>query len=163
MAMERGIAFLRHVERVRVEAPDLITLAKRVCREYNPTIVGCENTGLGLPIYQTLCREMPPGVMIPLEPASKNVRQLTDKSDKLSRSIPLQQWYKQNRIFFPSQAANVSWWGDFRGELLHWRGLKDQTCDQIDALAYAIIYGVRYADEFSVSEVIDPSAMPTLL
>jgi len=163
MCMERGMAFLRHVERVRVEAPDLITLAKRVYREYQPVLVGCENTGLGLPIYQTMLREMPPGVVIPLEPASKKVKQLTERSDKLSRSVPLQQWYKQNRVFFPSQATNACpWWSDFRGELLHWRGLKDQTCDQIDALAYAIIYGMRYADEFEVAEIIDPASMPSI-
>ena len=88
MGVEGGIEFVRHGGRGRVEAPDLITLARRVCREYSPTIVGCENTGLGLPIYQTLCREMPPGVMIPLEPAGQKVKQLTERSDLKRRAVP---------------------------------------------------------------------------
>ena len=145
--LARKLVFVRHVERLRVEAPELINAVRRVFYEYRPAIVGCENAGLGLPIYQLLCTVLPYGALVPLEP----------RGDKLSRTVLLQQWWDGGRVFLPNPGdAQTDWYSGFRGEFLHWTGLKTETCDQIDATAWAVIMADQYAARYQVTPILAP-------
>ena len=126
----KRLLFVRDMVRLRCEAPELIANVRRVLNEYRPGSIGCENAGLGLPIYQLLNNEIP-GIIEPLETGGK---------DKYTRSVPLQKWMEQGQVLFPSASdCPRKWLNPLLGEILAWRATPDETADQIDVLSYGAI------------------------
>lgn len=126
--------------RYQKEVPDTIEEVKQAYRRWRPEFVGCENTGLGIGVYQCLVQAGLP--IIPLHPGS---------SDKLVRATPACNRMKQGRIWLPQTAP---WLDALEEELFYWTGHPHQQDDQVDVLAYACQYVSEIAAD---TEIILPT------
>jgi predicted phage terminase large subunit-like protein len=120
----RGHLLLRHVERVRVGFDGLCRLLREVHRRWRPARMLIENEKLGQAAVDLLARELP------------LVTVSTGSRDKVARAAPLIVKLERGEIWLPQTAP---WLSDFETELLHWTGLPQETSDQIDAAAYAVL------------------------
>lgn len=136
-----------HAKRFRAEAPDLMATVKKLVEEWNPDIVGCENTGLGLPIFQLLAR-MYPHLMRAMEPGGK---------DKYTRSVQLQNRMEAGQVLFPNPNTHAtSWYGPLVSEMLAWRATPDETADQIDTLSFQVIHAESHMSQMG-GRLVRPS------
>jgi phage terminase large subunit-like protein len=84
-----------------------------------------ENKAMGMALVSDLNREMP------IEPISSGIL------DKVARNAPFTSMMSEGRVYLPKHEN--SWRLAFESELLGWRGLKEETNDQIDIAGYAAI------------------------
>ena len=115
---------MRHVERARVGFDGLCRLLREVHRRWRPARMLIENEKLGQAAVDVLSRELP------------LVTVSTGQRDKVARAAPLIVKLERGEIWLPRTAP---WLADFETELLHWTGLPQETSDQIDAAAYAVL------------------------
>lgn len=133
--LQHRLMFIIHTIRLRGEAPELLQAIDQAIIEWQPNQVGCENTGLGLPIFQILHRNYP-HLVIAMEPGGK---------DKYTRSVPLQKWAEEGKVLFPNQKTLPrKWYGPLVGEMIIWRAKQDETADQIDTLSFQVLNAERH-------------------
>ena len=120
---------LRHQVRSRVGFDGLCHALKKVHKKYRPERMLIENEKLGQAAVDILGHQLPLSTIA------------TGGKDKVARASPLINKLEQGHIFLP-QTEN-HWKPDFETELLSWTGLPNETTDQIDAAAYAVVYAVR--------------------
>lgn len=128
---------LREVRRARVGFAELCQLIRDCNNRWRPKKILIEREKLGQAAVDTLSRELP------IETIS------TEGRDKVTRAAPLLVKLERGEIWLPQLAP---WRAAFEGELLGWTGLPHETCDQIDAAAYA----VREAEIHRETTVIEP-------
>ena len=114
---------LREVIRARVGFEGLCRLLRECHAAWRPVKMVIENEKLGQAAVDVLGRELP------LETIS------TSGKDKIARAAPLLVKLERGEIWLPREAL---WRLPFESELLSWTGLPQETCDQIDAAAYAV-------------------------
>lgn len=110
------------VVRARMEAPDVVATARRLCDRHEASWVGFEATSFQSALVQYALREGIPA------------RKLKADRDKVSRAQPLIALLRAGQVVFP---AGASWLPDLERELVQFPdGPYD---DQVDALAYGVL------------------------
>jgi predicted phage terminase large subunit-like protein len=115
---------LRHVHRARLGFEQLCAAIRSVHREWKPALTLIENEKVGQAAVDVLHRELPIRTVA------------TAGKDKVTRAAPLLVKLERGEIWLPEAAP---WLADFENELIHWTGLPEETSDQIDAAAYAVL------------------------
>jgi len=130
---------LRHVWRRRVGFDGLCRGLREMYAIWKPERILIEEEKLGRAACDVL------GSELPIECVSTGMR------DKVTRAAPLLNKLERGEVFL--QKNNNDWLPDLQTEWLGWTGLDEETSDQIDAAAYAVVH----ADSFSGKPVtIEP-------
>lgn len=116
---------LRHTWRGRVGFDGLCKALRDTHAEFKPNKMYIENEKLGTAAVDVLRGELP------LEPIATGGR------DKVTRAAPLINKLERGEVFFPRYEND--WLTDLEAEFLTWTGLGEETTDQIDAAAYAVL------------------------
>ncbi len=114
---------LRHVWRRRVGFDGLCKGISDLHHQWRPGRMLIEGEKLGRAACDVL------GDRLPLECVA------TGGQDKVTRAAPLIVKLERGEVFLPRY--NADWLADLEAEWLAWTGTKEETCDQIDAAAYA--------------------------
>lgn len=120
---------LREIRRERVGFDGLCRLLQETYRRWQPARMLIENEKLGQAAVDVLGRELP------------IVTISTQGRDKVARAAPLLVKLERGEIWLPRLAV---WRSDFESELLNWTGLPQETSDQIDVAAYAVLEAEEY-------------------
>lgn len=116
---------LRHVIRRQVGFDGLCALLREAHRDWRCGALLIENEKLGQAAVDMLRGELP-------------LRTIPTRGrDKVTRAAPLVAKLERGEIFLPQ--LNNNWLSELEAEWLSWTGLDDETTDQIDAAAYAVI------------------------
>jgi phage terminase large subunit-like protein len=118
-----GYLVLRDAWRQRVGFDGLVKALQASYAQWRPARILIEREKLGQAAVDVL------GEKLPIECVS------TGGSDKVARAGPLINKLSRGEVFLPKY--NNAWLGDLQAEWLSWTGLPGETCDQIDAAAYA--------------------------
>ena len=119
---------LRQVWRQRVGFDGLCQAIRAAHAAWRPAALWIENEKLGQAAVDVLGRELP------LTTVASGGR------DKVARAAPLVNRLQRGEVFLPAHES--TWRCEFEAELLGWTGLPDETCDQIDAAAYAMAHNL---------------------
>lgn len=132
---QRGLV-LRHLERERVEGPDIPVILKKHQDRYKSCWVGIESGGFQLSIVQQARR------------CGIRVKELKPDKDKVARAIGVTPLMEQGRVFFNDRGEYLA---DLEHELLHFPTSTHD--DQVDVLGYA---GTMYTEltKFSVTQLV---------
>jgi phage terminase large subunit-like protein len=115
---------LRHVARQRVGFDGLLAMARSIYTEWRPKQMFIEREKLGQATVDQL------GAELPLEV-------IRAPGDKVSRAGPLIVRLERGEILLPR--TPTPWLAALEAEWLSWTGHPRDTCDQVDAAAYAAI------------------------
>lgn len=126
---------LRHVVRERVGFDGLCARIHNVYERWRPSRMYIENEKLGQAAVDQLGRQLP----------LETIRTLGN--DKVTRAASLLVRLERGEVRLPH--APHPWLSALEAEWLGWTGLRDETCDQVDAAAYAAIV----ADELPTSPI----------
>jgi phage terminase large subunit-like protein len=138
LAEQGRYLFLREVRRERVGFDGLCRLLRETYHRWQPVKMVIENEKLGTAAVDVLSRELP------LETIA------TAGRDKVARAAPLLVKWERGEIWLPRTAL---WRLALESELLAWTGHPHETCDQIDAAAYAVQVAQEYAGPICVENV----------
>lgn len=119
-----------HVFRRRLAFPDLKRHAIRLAREYNVDVLLIEDQASGTQLIQTLRREQPQGVPMPV--ARK------PEGDKISRMAGASGQIEGGQLLLPEDA---SWLAEFKAELLGFPNARHD--DQADATTQLLDWVLR--------------------
>jgi len=147
----RSLLLLRHVRRERVGFDGLCRMLREVYARWRPVKMLIENEKLGQAAVDVLGRELP---LVTISAGGK---------DKVARAVPLLVKLERGEVWLPVAVGQASspaidssgrrgrlpheeddWVSAFEQELLSWTGLPHETCDQIDAAAYAVLEAEDY-------------------
>jgi len=103
--------------------------------------IGIESGGLGIGVYQMLCRAGLP--VRPLYPRSQ---------DKLVRATDFINRFEQGRVWLPQSAP---WLEDLEAEMYNWTGDPKGQTDQIDTAAYAALVVSSHAAGVGIASYQD--------
>jgi predicted phage terminase large subunit-like protein len=117
---KKGALILAHLERDKVEGPDLPKMLLDVYHTYRPAFFGIECIGAQLSVIQSLRR------------AGLPIREMRTAKDKQTHSLAAQVKTEAGQIWLPQQAP---WLADFEDELFHFPNAAHD--DQVDCLSYA--------------------------
>lgn len=117
---------LLDIDRMQVEAPEILSRARTVCKEWSPAKFIIETNGPGLPVAQ-LAQSMG----IPVVP-------LYQTRDKVANSFPAQVRMEAGKIYLPSEDLNCPWLEKYRDELFSWTGHPHEVDDQVDVTSNAV-------------------------
>lgn len=120
---------LRHVIRKRVGFDGLCRSLRDMHRRWRPQRILIENEKLGRAACDVLRRELPIECIA------------TGGRDKVTRAAPLIARLERGEIFLPRYENQ--WRSELEAEWLGWTGLDNETTDQIDAAAYAVMFAER--------------------
>ena len=124
-----SLLILRHVVREQVGFDGLCKLLADVHRQWRPQRMLIENEKLGRAACDLLRRTLPIECIA------------TGGRDKVTRAAPLIAKLERGEVFLPR--TTDSWLAALEAEWLTWSGLEEETCDQIDAAAYAAQFADR--------------------
>ena len=119
------LLILRHVARRRVGFDGLCALLTATHRDWQCSKLFIENEKLGQAAVDVLRNQIP----------LRTIK--TGGRDKATRAAPLIAKLERGEIFLPKY--NNSWRPELESEWLTWTGTNDETTDQIDAAAYAVM------------------------
>ena len=115
---------LRYIYRKKgVDYVALRTNIEAVLSEWKPYNAYVENKALGMALIADLRGKYS---MQPIDPGGK---------DKAARAVPFLNMLEKGLVYLPKDEN--TWCQDYESELVRWRGLKDDTADQVDVSAYA--------------------------
>ena len=143
-ALKRGIIYLLHVWRGKVEMPELCRQARELANRFNPERVLIEDKGSGIGMIQAL-RALQFHKVIPYQP----------RGDKLTRFVATLPGFEGGHIRLPESAP---WLDEYEQEICGFPGTKHD--DQVDSTSQAIAYldtpqpGAGFI-EFCRQELID--------
>ena len=143
-ALKRGIIYLLHVWRGKVEMPELCRQARELANRFNPERVLIEDKGSGIGMIQAL-RALQFNKVIPYQP----------RGDKLTRFVATLPGFEGGHIRLPELAP---WLDEYEQEICGFPGTKHD--DQVDSTSQAIAYldtpqpGAGFI-EFCRQELID--------
>lgn len=123
--------FLRDVWRERVNWNDLKTNTLRFLDQWKPGRVLIENAHFGPPLQGEL-KKFRTELVSPIPQRSRGEG---GTPGKLERATDLLNKLEKGEVFLPFN--NNSWLPDLIDEWTAWTGLEGETCDQVDAAAYA--------------------------
>lgn len=118
--------YLLHVERRRVNYPELKNLANELFRKFKPAIVLIEDKGSGTSLIQDLQNENLYRVIAGTASPS---------ADKIMRVNAVTTLFESGRVYLPTEAP---WLEDYKRELLGFPNVKFD--DQVDSTAQALEY-----------------------
>lgn len=124
-----SLLILRHVVRQQVGFDGLCKLLTEMHKAWRPQRMLIENEKLGRAACDVLRRSLPIECIA------------TGGRDKVTRAAPLIAKLERGEVFLPRTSA--AWLADLEAEWLAWSGLEEETCDQIDAAAYAAQFADR--------------------
>jgi predicted phage terminase large subunit-like protein len=124
-----SLLILRHVVRKRVGFDGLLKLLLEAHMAWRPKRMLIEGERLGRAAYDLLRGKLPLECINP------------GGSDKVTRAAPLVAKLERGEIFLPRTTA--PWLAELETEWLSWTGFERETCDQIDAAAYAAQFADR--------------------
>ena len=142
--------FLRYVWRARVGFVDLCAGVRQVQRDWKASRLLVENAHLGQAVHETLEHEMP---IERINPVTASMKGQSGRPGKVERATPLLYKLGKGEVYLPK--SNATWLADLESEWLAWTGQEDETNDQIDGAAYAVVH----LDERSGGGKIDASLM----
>jgi phage terminase large subunit-like protein len=98
-------------------------LVANVIADWQPSKVYIENKAMGTALIADLSGDYY------IEPLSPGI------NDKVVRAAPFLNMLENGRVYLPKHEN--TWRPEYESELLRWRGLKNETNDQIDISSYA--------------------------
>ena len=140
---KQGNLILAHLERERVEGPDLPKLLQDVYLRWRPAFFGIECIGAQLSVIQGLRRTGLP------------IREMRTAKDKQTHALAAQVKAEAGQIWLPQQA---SWLADFEDELFRFPHAAHD--DQIDALSYAAEQMLHLQNNQGTSRPFAAGGMP---
>ena len=138
------LLLLRHVVRRRVGFDGLCALLSEMHRVWQCSKLYIENEKLGQAAVDLLKNQLP-------------LRTIPTRGrDKVTRAAPLIAKLERGEIFLPKY--DNAWRPELESEWLSWTGTNDETTDQIDAAAYAVIVADRQqpAGRIPIGPVVIP-------
>lgn len=147
--------FLRYCWRRRVGWHDLRQGVADIGRNWGPNPILIERAHCGPQLYEDLCPILPVELV---NPVTKSMKGQSGMPGKLERSIPLQKMLDRGEIFLPMidhVPGAADWLTDLESEWISWRGLPDETSDQVDCASYA----AAHVDEPAAGDV-EPDSDP---
>jgi predicted phage terminase large subunit-like protein len=142
---QRGNLILAHLERDRVEGPDLPKMLKDLHTRWRPQFFGIECIGAQLSVIQAVRR------------SGLTIRELRTAKDKQSHALAAQVKAEAGQIWLPAQA---SWLADFEDELFHFPAAPHD--DQVDVLSYAAEEMVHLYAQSSTTRPMSVQGMGSL-
>ena len=127
--------FLINVWRERVGFVDLLDGIRGVYGSYNPQRLLVENAHLGQAVHEILRTEMP---IERINPMTATMRGQSGRPGKVERATPLLNKLGDGQVYLP--LTNATWLSDLTSEWLSWTGHEDETNDQVDMAAYAVVH-----------------------
>jgi phage terminase large subunit-like protein len=127
--------FLEEVVRVRVGFEGLCRVIREVHARHHPQQLLIENDKLGQAAVDVLERELP----------ISTIR--TAGRDKVARAARLLLKLERGEVWLRRDAA---WLEELETEFLSWTGLPQETCDQVDAAAYAALHADGESREITI-------------
>ena len=133
---DNGGLVLRHLERDRVEGPDIPVILRKHQDRYNSCWVGIESGGFQLSIVQQAKR------------CGIRVKELRPDKDKVARAIGVTPLMEAGSLYFNDKSEYLA---DLEHELLHFPTSTHD--DQVDVLGYA---ATMYSElnRFSVTQLV---------
>lgn len=116
---------LRHCVRKRVDFPGLLSEIRDIYSTWRPSRILIENEKYGQAACDSLKRELP------------IYTTATGGKDKATRAAKLLVMMERGEVFLPRY--DTGWKHALEAEWFSWQGLDEETCDQVDAAAYAAI------------------------
>jgi phage terminase large subunit-like protein len=119
-----NILVLRYVRRAKgLNYVGIKHLVANVIADWQPSKVYIENKAMGTALIADLSGDYY------IEPLSPGI------NDKVVRAAPFLNMLENGRVYLPKHEN--TWRPEYESELLRWRGLKNETNDQIDISSYA--------------------------
>lgn len=131
---------LIHVDRRRLEGPDIVPALRSAYERHHPLYLGVERAGFQLSIIQEARR------------AGLPIRELHPDADKFSRALPAAARMEGGQVAWPSSAL---WRADLEAELLGFPNARHD--DIVDCLAYAVgeVAGGHLIGQGSISSPVE--------
>lgn len=126
---------IRHVERKRMQVPDLEEFVTNLINTYGASAIIIENKSSGRTLIQTLKRTLPAKLARKIVPINPKV----GKEERAKEASP---WCKNGSVLLPHPDQDALWLKDFEKEL--WNFPQSTYADQVDAFSQLVLHLQNY-------------------